>query len=84
MYMAFAALMQASSMEISTRRKCSEYLQEAILQLKERDGSSFPAIKKVIDSKHGKNLHNGWDKTLAQVLKRLVVSGKVGFRYYLQ
>ena len=43
-------------------------ISEAITGLKERTGSSYPAIKKYIGAKH--KLPNGWEKVLAQQLKK--------------
>lgn len=50
-------------------------ISEAISGLKERSGSSYPAIKKFIGSKH--KLPTGWEKVLAQQLKKQAGAGKL-------
>lgn len=50
-------------------------ISEAITGLKERTGSSYPAIKKFIGSKH--KLPTGWEKVLAQQLKKQAAAGKL-------
>lgn len=50
-------------------------ISEAITGLKERTGSSYPAIKKYIGSKH--KLPTGWEKVLAQQLKKQAAAGKL-------
>jgi len=49
----------------------------AISALKERTGSSTPAIAKYIESQYGKNLPDNWKKVLSVQLRRLVDSGKL-------
>jgi hypothetical protein len=49
----------------------------AITALKDRTGSSVPAINKYIGANFKKDLSTGWEKTVAQVLKRFAASGKV-------
>ena len=48
---------------------------DAIKTLKERTGSSLPAIKKVVGDKY--KLPQGWEKVLAQQLKKLSAEGKL-------
>lgn len=48
---------------------------EAISSLKERGGSSYPAIKKYIGAHH--KLPTGWEKTLSLQLKRQLLAGKL-------
>jgi histone H1/5 len=50
---------------------------DAIVSLKDRTGSSVPAIVKFVGGKYSKDLAAGWEKTVAQVLKRFAASGKV-------
>lgn len=50
-------------------------IKEAITTLKERNGSSVPAIKKVVSSKH--TLPAGWEKVLNLQLKKLSDSKKL-------
>lgn len=48
-------------------------VKEAIVSLKERDGSSVAAITKYIDAKYGKELSKSsatWTKVLSYQLKR--------------
>lgn len=53
-------------------------VKDAIATLKERTGSSLPAIKKYIEGKYGKDIHDkNFAKTLSQVLKTFVKSGKL-------
>jgi histone H1/5 len=54
-----------------------ELIKDAIVLLKERTGSSIPAIKKAIDAKAGKTLGTGWEKRLTTSLKAMVKSGKL-------
>lgn len=49
----------------------------AITALKDRTGSSLPAISKYIGANFKKDLSTGWEKTVSQVLKRFTASGKV-------
>ncbi|GFH21475.1 histone H1/5 [Haematococcus lacustris] len=44
---------------------------ESITALKERTGSSQPAIKKWIDAKYAKDLPSTWEKILSVQLKRM-------------
>jgi histone H1/5 len=57
--------------------KYTGYIVDAISSLKERTGSSVPAIVKFIGAKYGKDLTAGWEKTVAQVLKTFTKTGKV-------
>eukprot|EP00873_Tetraselmis_striata_P003595 jgi/Tetstr1/423859/TSEL_014483.t1 len=50
---------------------------EAIKALKDRTGSSTPAIAKYIEGAYGKDLPANWKKVLAVQLKRLAESGKL-------
>ena len=50
---------------------------EAISTLKERSGSSVPAIRKAVGSKYAKDLPANWEKMLSTFLKRLTASGKL-------
>lgn len=53
---------------------------EAIRELKERTGSSAPAITKKIGEKYGSKLKSGvisWEKQVSQQLKRMAASGKL-------
>lgn len=50
-------------------------ISDAIKNLKERGGSSYPAIKKWIGSHH--KLPSGWEKTLALQLKKQATAGKL-------
>lgn len=50
-------------------------ISDAISGLKERTGSSFPAIKKYIGAHH--KLPEGWEKVLAQQLKKQAAAGKL-------
>lgn len=52
-------------------------IKEAILALKERTGSSLPAIKKYISAHHGAETKPNWESVLSQQLKRLSASGKL-------
>jgi hypothetical protein len=51
-------------------------VKEAITTLKERSGSSLPAIKKVMSAKHP-SLPAGWEKVLNLQLKKLTESKKL-------
>jgi histone H1/5 len=59
-----------------THPKYVDLVKEAIVSLKERGGSSIPAIKKYIAAKYP-SLPAGWEKTLSVQLKRLVDGGKL-------
>lgn len=50
-------------------------ISDAITGLKERTGSSYPAIKKYIAAHH--KLPEGWEKVLAQQLKKQAAAGKL-------
>lgn len=52
-----------------------DMIKEAIVTLKERNGSSQPALKKFIGNKY--KLPDGWEKTLGVQLKRLTKDGKL-------
>ena len=52
-------------------------IKEAILALKERTGSSLPAIKKYISGHHSADTKPNWESVLSQQLKRLTASGKL-------
>lgn len=58
------------------RTHLAAVLQEAIVSLKERNGSSQQAIRKYLADKHP-NLPQGWEKVLSTQLKRLAQSGKL-------
>lgn len=49
-----AAKKAAKAKKVATHPPYITMVSEAILALKERDGSSIPAIKKWIDAKYGK------------------------------
>lgn len=57
--------------------KYEGFIKEAILALKERTGSSLPAIKKHIAANHKDELKGNWESQLSQSLKRLAKSGKL-------
>jgi histone H1/5 len=61
----------------SAHPKFSVMAVEAIAALKERGGSSLPAIKKWIDAKYHKDLPKGWEKFLNVSLKHQVAAGKL-------
>ncbi|GFH21732.1 histone H1/5, partial [Haematococcus lacustris] len=48
---------------------------ESISALKERTGSSLPAIKKWIQTKYAKDLPGNWEKILSVQLKRMADTG---------
>ncbi|GFH12281.1 H15 domain-containing protein [Haematococcus lacustris] len=48
---------------------------ESITALKERTGSSQPAIKKWIEAKYAKDLPSTWEKILSVQLKRMAQAG---------
>ncbi|KAL6761248.1 linker histone H1 and H5 family-domain-containing protein, partial [Haematococcus lacustris] len=48
---------------------------ESITALKERTGSSQPAIKKWIEAKYAKDLPSTWEKILSVQLKRMAQTG---------
>lgn len=52
-----------------------DMIKEALVTLKERNGSSQQALKKFIGGKY--KLPQGWEKTLSVQLKRLVEDGKL-------
>lgn len=55
-----------------------ELIKDAIVTLKERGGSSLPAIKKAVEAKGlGKSLGAGWEKRLSMAIKAMVKSGKL-------
>ncbi|KAL4853484.1 Histone H1-II [Chlorella vulgaris] len=57
-----------------------QLIAEAIAELKERSGSSLPAICKVIEQKHGATLKDGvttWKKQVSGQIKRLVAKGEL-------
>ncbi|KAK9865253.1 hypothetical protein WJX84_009966 [Apatococcus fuscideae] len=53
-----------------------ELVKEAIVSLKDRNGSSQQAIRKFVGDKHP-HLPQGWEKTLSLQLKRLAEGGKL-------
>jgi len=53
----------------------AEMIRDAIVTLKERGGSSLPAIKKCIVGKH--KLPEGWEKKLSLHLKKMTAEGKL-------
>lgn len=53
-----------------------EIVKAAIVALKERSGSSLPAIKKYVAENY-KTLPTGWEKVLSLQLKRLAAAGKL-------
>jgi len=57
--------------------KYEEMVADAISSLKDRTGSSLPAIVKFVDTKYSKDLPENWKKLLSVQLKRLVESGKL-------
>ena len=57
--------------------KYEGFVKEAIVALKERTGSSLPAIKKYIAAHHKEELKGNWESQLSQSLKRLAKSGKL-------
>jgi histone H1/5 len=50
---------------------------EAIKSLKDRTGSSSPAIAKYLETTYGSSLPPNWKKVLAVQLKRLADNGKL-------
>ena len=52
-------------------------IKTAILELKERGGSSVAAIKKSVSGKIPKAVSAGWEKRLSQALKAMTKSGKL-------
>ena len=54
-----------------------DMISAAIKALKERTGSSLPAIKKYIGATYGSKLPANWEKTLSVQLKRLAAAGKL-------
>ena len=55
-----------------------DLVKDAIVTLKERSGSSIPAIKKSIEGKGlAKGLGEGWEKRLSLAVKAMVKSGKL-------
>lgn len=57
--------------------KYEGFIKDAIVALKERTGSSLPAIKKYISSHNKEHLKGSWESQLNQSLKRLTASGKL-------
>ena len=57
--------------------KYEGFIKEAILALKERTGSSLPAIKKYITAHHAADTKANWETALSQSLKRLTKVGKL-------
>ena len=57
--------------------KYEELIKKAIISLKERTGSSLPAIKKYITTHHAAETKPNWESVLNQQLKRLTASGKL-------
>jgi len=50
-------------------------ISKAILSLKERNGSSLPAIKKYLATDF--NLPEGWDKKVLLYIKKMVKDGRL-------
>lgn len=59
----------------STHPPYLDMITEAIVALKDRNGSSLAALKKYIGSKW--KLPDGWDKKLSYFLKKLTAEGKL-------
>lgn len=57
--------------------KYEALIKEAIVALKERSGSSIPAIKKYLEANKKAELKGNWESTLSQNLKKLAASGKL-------
>lgn len=57
--------------------KYLELIREAILALKERNGSSLQAVKKYFSSNFAKDLKPGWEKVLSTQLRNNVANGKL-------
>lgn len=57
--------------------KYEELVKKAIISLKERTGSSLPAIKKYITTHHAAETKPNWESVLNQQLKRMTASGKL-------
>lgn len=58
-----------------THPKYVDIVKDALVSLKERNGSSVAAIRKFITGKY--TLPTGWEKVLSVQLKKLVASGKI-------
>lgn len=58
-----------------THPKYVDIVKDALVSLKERNGSSVAAIRKFISGKY--TLPTGWEKVLSVQLKKLVASGKI-------
>jgi histone H1/5 len=58
-----------------THPKYVDIVKDALVSLKERNGSSVAAIRKFIPGKY--TLPAGWEKVLSVQLKKLVASGKI-------
>ncbi|MCJ1464013.1 hypothetical protein MMC07_002623 [Pseudocyphellaria aurata] len=57
--------------------KYLELIREALLALKERNGSSLQAVKKYFSSNFAKDLKPGWEKVLSTQLRNNVANGKL-------
>ena len=57
--------------------KYEPLIKDAIVALKERTGSSLPAIKKYITTHNSADLKGNWESQLSQSLKRLTSQGKL-------
>ena len=59
-----------------THPKYVDIVKDALVTLKERNGSSVAAIRKFIAAKYP-GLPGPWEKTLSTQIKKLVASGKI-------
>ncbi|CAI9118286.1 OLC1v1019835C1 [Oldenlandia corymbosa var. corymbosa] len=71
------APVSAASKKVRSHPPYYEMIKEAIATLKERTGSSVPAIAKFVEDKEGKNLPPNFKKLLFIQLKKFVASGKL-------
>ena len=62
--------------KVATHPPYSVMVKDALLALKERNGSSPAALKKKIGEQHP-GLPTGWEKVLSTQLRNLVKSGKL-------
>ena len=62
--------------KVATHPPYSAMIKDALLALKERNGSSPAALKKKIGEQHP-SLPAGWEKVLSTQLRNLVKSGKL-------
>eukprot|EP00955_Chlamydomonas_euryale_P035343 350077-Chlamydomonas_euryale.AAC.13 len=67
---------KASKSKKSSQHSYVDLVKDAIVDLKERNGSSLPAIKKALEPKAGA-LGAGWEKRLSLAIKAMVKSGKL-------